>query len=364
MISTFDWIKKYKETYPEKSWADINMAIRTFDTKPDDYRFFKSSEALRSWYRREKRKRETVTNPFDALRQSMQSLGNAMANSISSGIVTSSYIKNATQQVYGSIPDSMPIAFEPVVQLDLQSTLVLADLHCPYHDESYINTALNTIYDQYGSFDCIVIAGDLLDLDVISRHGKAHNIVRLETELEITGKMLLALADHAPIYITQGNHDSRFVDKLDTPLSFGRIISAALNGRQSRYPITTTERDYLFIGDHFVVGHLDKYSIIPGKLAYGIAQKYKRHALCGHDHLTGVFTGDPNAKYIGASIGCTADSSKFWYSERRLNSLPFMTKGYAFISGNEDAFTLHNVNHESYFERYVSNGGAYNMFKV
>lgn len=302
-----DTIERNKALSEPFSWAQLAQQIN--DVHLTAY----TGEALRSWYRRNRTITPTTKPPI-----------------------------------------SIAKPFDETLTLELKQTLVLADLHCPYHDESFITEALRQKPEQ------IIIAGDLLDLDSLSRYSKAHNIARLETELEITGQMVLFLAQYAPVYITKGNHDARFFDKLDTPLSFARLINAALNGRTPKNPIKTTERDYVLVGDTFIVGHLDKFSTVAGKLAHGIAQKYNRHALVGHDHLSGVFTGDPNARYIGASIGCCADSSKFWYSERRMNSTPFMTKGYAYIWSIEDDFSLYNNNHDVYFNRVH----GFNSFKV
>ncbi len=313
-MNLFDHITTEISKPDRLSWENLSRLINTQYTDVQ----FASGEALRSWYRREKQKHSPAQN----------------------------------------MPVSIPTPFDPIVHLDLKPTLVFADLHCPYHHEQFIKTAIE--YVETYSVEQIIIAGDLLDLDSLSRYSKSHNIARLETELEITGQMLLYLAQFAPVYITHGNHDARFFDKLDAPLSFQRLISAALNGRQTKHTIHTTERDYLFVGEQFIVGHLDKGSSIAGKLAYAIAQKYNRHALVGHDHLTDVFTGAPKAKYLGASIGCAADHEKFWYAERRMNAMPFMTRGYAVVHGTEDDFSLFNADHELYFGRQ----SGYNCFKV
>jgi len=325
-MNLFDYVKLRKNS--NVIWDHIAAEINNSDPEDfTDHRTFVNGEVLRSWYKRKKKHEVPVE-------------------------VTS----------IANMPISIPMPFEPVLELPNKATLVLADLHCPYHDEEFIKEAVANATDQFYTIDQIVVAGDLLDLDGLSKYSKSHNIARLETELEIVGQMLLYLGEYAPVYITQGNHDARFFDRLDAPMSFQRLISAALNGRSTKHTIKTTDRDYLFIGEHFIVGHLDRASSIPGKLAQGIANKYQRHALAGHEHSVGVFTGDPNALYLGASIGCCADSSKFWYSERRMNAFPFMKKGYAMIDGCEDYFSLFNEKHTQYFSRVMFANNVYNCF--
>ena len=339
------------------SWYDMHTNVNIkFGTN------YTSGEALRSSYRRFKRKSNRTSEPtllsgVEAFADALRTLGGAFGTNTHTS--TAAPVLAAPSSLVGQVPISLPMLFDAPLKLDKTATLVLADLHCPYHHGAALQAALKTAQDY--SVAQIVIAGDLLDLDVLSKHSKAHNIARLEAELEITGQILLYLSAFAPVYICQGNHDARFFDKLDTQLSFQRLISAALNGRSSQNAIKTTDRDYLFIGDHFMAGHLDKFSSTAGKNAYAAAQKFNRHVLAGHDHVTGVYKVNPSAKYMGASIGCMADSSKFWYSERRMNAMPFMQRGYAVISNSsEDDFYLFDQNHACYFER--SHG--FNSFAV
>lgn len=351
-MNLYGWITDNKAVVPDVSWHTLNTMLQSATSKPDDYRAFKSGEALRSWYRRQKSKRSEITNPFDALVKSLSAMGNALGHGISSGISSGYAIPDTTS--YSPIPESMPSAFEAPLQLQAIPTLVLADLHVPYHDHVFIRGILERYSPQQ-----IIIAGDLFDFDSLSRHSKAHHVQSLETELELAGSLLQYLAQYAPLYICSGNHDERLSVKLDSIVTFKRLISAALNGRTTEHPITVTDRDFMLVGESYIVGHLDKYSLTPGKLAYGIAQKHKRHALVGHDHLVGVYG---NSQYMGASIGMCASADRFWYSERRLTTMPVMQQGYAFIV-DDDTFELMNAEHKVYFRRYLGDH-AINEFAV
>jgi hypothetical protein len=143
--------------------------------------------------------------------------------------------------------------------------------------------------------------------------------------------------------------------------SLQRLVGTALNGKSTIHPIKATDRDYLFFGENYIIGHLTNAGSVPGKNAHAIAQKYKRHCLAGHDHVTGVF--DPRNKHIGASIGCTASVEKFWYSEKVMNGYAFMQKGYALID-TEDSFELYGEDHEVYFSRSRMYNGIYTCTKV
>jgi hypothetical protein len=318
-MNLIDYVKGRKAQ--DATWNEIAKEITLSD--PEDfegeYRVFESGDILRKWYRR-KNEKYTIT-----------------------------------------IPQSVPQPFEDILEVPIGVSLILADLHAPYHAETFIKEAVERALESVYSLDQIIIAGDTFDFAGLSQYSKAHNVARLETELQIGGSLLLYLAQYAPVYVTMGNHENRFADKLDMAFSLNRLVNTALNGRQPVHAITTTDRDYLFLGESYIIGHLSSGGAIAGKNAHNIAQKYKRHCLAGHDHIRGVF--NPSSRYIGASIGCCADVKKFWYSERLMNSMRFMERGYAIVT-DETSFDLIGEDHEPYFVKTHFNNSTYHCIKI
>lgn len=333
--STFNKVTEYKSG--GHSWAEMAVMFE-----------YPNGEALRSAYRRFNRRNES-TNTLQGVIDAMQGIKDSMANMFGSSV---EYVKEDTP----SFPPSIPIPFDAPLQLDLVSTLIIADLHCPYHDVSALERAVTTRPAQ------IVIAGDLFDFASVSRHGKAEQQSRLESDLETAGLVLLELAKVAPVYVVSGNHDERLISKLDTALRFSRIVAMALNGRTPENSITVSDYDYCFIGDSYVIGHLSQYSKEPGKVAAQIAAKYNRNCLVGHDHIIGAQTanGKPNGKLIGASIGSMTDHTKHWYAQRRLNTFPEWKTGYALI----DAYgmTLYDGSGNVYFQQVIDDSGHVNLY--
>ena len=286
-------------------------------------RDFGTGEAVRCWFRRERSRADNHQ------------------------------IDNVRTYNDSSAPVALPKPFDDVLNVRLaphETALVLSDIHVPYHHEEFINAAVGST-----KFDIIIVAGDLFTFDQISKYSKAHNIPRMETELEIGGAMLLYLAQHAQVYITNSNHDARFANRIDAQFSLKRLMNAALNGRKPYHSIITTERDYMFVNDDFIIGHLTNASGVAGKIAHNIAQKYQRHCLAGHDHITGVF--NPRSRFIGASIGCSADYTKFWYSEKGMSPIKFMQRGYAVITG-AGTIKLYNEESKMYYQREID-GDSY-----
>jgi len=324
-MNLFDYVKLRKNS--NVIWDHIAAEINNSDPEDfTDHRTFVNGEVLRSWYKRKKKHEVPV---------------------------------EVTPSV--SMPISIPMPFEPILKVPMGMTLVLADLHAPFHDEQFIEEMIKRTLDSVYSLDKIIVAGDTFDFDGLSKYPKDHNVARLETELELGGSLLQYLAQFAPVYLTNGNHCSRLSVKLNAHVDLKRLVNMALNGRTTKHSITTTNRDYLFLGNNYIIGHLTSANSVAGKGAHAIAQKYQRHCLAGHDHIRGVF--NVASTFIGASIGCSARTDKFWYSERVMNGHRFMQKGYAIIT-DENSFDLIDHTHEPYFVRTMFNNSIYNCTKV
>lgn len=255
------------------------------------------------------------------------------------------------------VPPALPTSFDRPLTLEAKTTLVIADIHVPYHDQGLIDSILRRHGDE---IEQIVIAGDLFDFSQISRHPRDTHQPKIETELTLAGKLLAVLASFAPVYVCQGNHDERFALKLDTPVPLRRLVYAAIGDSFLHHKIVVTDYDFVRIGDNYIVGHLSQISRKAGAIAAQIADTRKRHVLAGHDHIRGVVVS--KLGWVGASIGCVADYKKFWYSERRLSTFREMQQGYAIIY-NDHEFSVFDPAGVVCFKRYVSDGFVYHSWR-
>ena len=272
--SIIQYIEKRRRDYDNPTWAtladEINRQFQTLYNK----------ESLRSWYRRQ----NTIT--------------------------------------------PLPKPFNDILEIPHITTLVVSDFHSPFHNPAMLDLAIKAA--AHHSVKQIIVAGDLFDFNVISSHPKNDATTRIQSDLYIGGEVLLALAEYAPVYVTNGNHDERVAKKLDTNLPLASVIHMALAGKTPRHKVTVTEYDYLYIGKSYIAGHLSNYSKEPGKIAVELAIKYNRHVLVGHDHIRGVKLSD-NGLLFGISIGGMLMKDRFWYKERRLTVLPEFENGFAVV---------------------------------
>lgn len=81
---------------------------------------------------------------------------------------------------------------------------IIADLHSVHLDYKVLGKFIRETENK----EALLINGDLLDSESLSRHIKSHNLVSYEYELELCHKILKELkAEFTHVYFHQGNHD-------------------------------------------------------------------------------------------------------------------------------------------------------------
>ena len=109
-----------------------------------------------------------------------------------------------------TLPESYAEDFTPFV-ISQSKTLILSDLHIPYHDNNAIELAL-----QYGvdkGANCILINGDMIDFYPISRFEKDPRQRSIKQEFDAVRQFLKYLRQKFPlarIVFKLGNHDERW----------------------------------------------------------------------------------------------------------------------------------------------------------
>ena len=81
---------------------------------------------------------------------------------------------------------------------------IIADLHSVHLDHKVLLKFLRETKDK----EAVLINGDLMDSESLSRHLKSHNVIEYERELEICHQILKGLKqEFTHVYFKQGNHD-------------------------------------------------------------------------------------------------------------------------------------------------------------
>ncbi len=108
------------------------------------------------------------------------------------------------------LPESYANDFSPYI-ISQSKTLIISDLHIPYHDNKAIELAFKYGIDR--GANCILINGDLLDMPNHSRHEKDWRNRSTAEEFEAVRMFLKALRKAFPkakIVFKEGNHCERW----------------------------------------------------------------------------------------------------------------------------------------------------------
>lgn len=182
--------------------------------------------------------------------------------------------------------------------LEAGRTLVLSDLHIPFHDSKAIHAVIANAKKWHP--DCILINGDLCDFFSISRFDKNPTKSSLKKEIELTRAFLGWLRDQFPrsrIIFKFGNHDEWFDKYLwrKAPELFELREVQLENILTQATPTTPALGGIEFVTDQRCIkaGHLDIYhghelgkgSIAPPvNPARGFFLKTYECTLAGHLH--------------------------------------------------------------------------------
>lgn len=204
---------------------------------------------------------------------------------------------------------------EPVI-LRSTKTLILSDIHAPYHHLPSLEAAINEGLKR--NVQAVILNGDTLDFFAVSRWEKDPRKRDLAREVEIGRELLKAIREAFPgkqIIFKKGNHEERWesylsnkapellgVDDFDTERIF-RLDD--LNMR------VLDNRKHIRIGSLNVLhGHEFGRSIFsPVNAARGLFLRAKTSAIIGHYHQTSEhIEKDMNDKMVGCfSTGCLCD---------------------------------------------------------
>lgn len=247
---------------------------------------------------------------------------------------------------FDSLPEGMRHFddWEPY-HIEGKKTLVIADLHMPFHEKKPIMTALT--YSQKQDIDTILILGDLGDFYTVSWWEKNPLLRDFEEERQIIVGFLRLLRDAFPkaeIVYKIGNHEERherFV-KVKAPqwygmpfLSYESIFESEKHGIQ----IVKDKRIIKIASLNCVHGHEFGRTISsPVNPARGLYMRGKSHAVCGHFHQSSEHTETSmTGKVISCfSIGCLCSLHPDWLPINKWNW------GFGIIEQDGDDYRVYN----------------------
>ena len=185
--------------------------------------------------------------------------------------------------------------------------LVLADIHCPYHDIKALDTAIRA--GKRADVDTVIILGDMMDFHRISKYPNDPGTLSFQEELEVGAQMAFYIRSEFPdadIYYIEGNHEVRLehyiAKNADQFIGMPELQMSTLLDLHSQ-EIEYVQDAFIHCGDmSFLHGHEMRGvgGVNPSRKLFG---KMKKSAICGHLHRPESFyTRDGSGKLLQCHV--------------------------------------------------------------
>lgn len=273
-------IKKYKERHGDK-----NSDIQRDDEIPSDVIEFKSIDGRPLRYRYED---ILVKDDKEPLKNGYASYVIDESKSWWTSAVTDSKAPSfAIHPNTKTLDDS---------EYPCECTLLLFDIHIPHEDKVAVDCALNYAKKQY-QIDNIILGGDIMDCEALSKYDKNRNTVAFSVEVQKTRQFLDRLRDDFPearITYLMGNHEERLEkyilknapDLVGVAGGIENVLELEERGIQfvDNRVLKATTNEFFKVGQ-FTVLHGHEMGICPTvSPAHRFLERAKRNLILGHIH--------------------------------------------------------------------------------
>ncbi len=217
-----------------------------------------------------------------------------------------------------------------ITQSRTSAYLITSDWHIPHYDREAFSFLLETAKKK--RIEKIIIAGDFLNLDILSSYAKTEAITIDQELTEAKAVIKTLLNCFNEIHIIPGNHERRIIRRLNTPLSFVSFFSMIHKDER----IKTTEKDHLVVsagGRAFRICHPKNYSRVKLSVAVQLADIYHQNIVAGHSHSLGI-TFSRSASFLCIDCGGMFDESKIEYIQAT-STHPEWNQGFVALYENK-----------------------------
>ena len=249
---------------------------------------------------------------------------------------------------FGKIPEPLSEYEEEwgPVEIKVKKSLVLSDIHVPFHDKEALILAIRHGLDV--GCDSIIFNGDFCDFFRLSYFRKDITVVQFREELDIVRQTLKAICDifgDGKIYLKEGNHEER----LESYLQVRAPDLLGVKDFKIKNILKLDDLGIQYIGDkrpikidhlYIIHGHEFVYSSYnPVNPARGYFLRAKTICLGAHYHQTSEHTEtalDGNVTSVW-STGCLSALHPKYMPINKWNH------GFAVVDMSKDSFCVDNL---------------------
>lgn len=222
--------------------------------------------------------------------------------------------------------------------------VIASDWHVPYYSPNWVELMMLTAHKM--EVDQLLIPGDFFDQRSFAHHlPSAHEQKDGDWELGICGEVLEQVCKcFKRVVLTAGNHDLRIFRMLLGDISFQTTIRMILENKQdnlliSEYPYSIINPVKAKVGgkmeyiDGWRITHPKNYSVITGRVATNLCNKYSMNVLVAHGHHSGRVQS-LNGRYTCGDTGGMFDLLKQQYVMYTDTTHPVWNNGFWIIKNN------------------------------
>lgn len=225
-----------------------------------------------------------------------------------------------------------------------KKTLLISDVHIPYHDQDAIIATLEYAAEQ--KVDSVILNGDILDFYQASKFEKDPRKRSMVFELDMLYEffcIIQAILGNVKIFYKEGNHEARLKTllKLKAPALIGiDEFELPIIGHFAEFGVEWIDKKRIITYDKLNIlhGH-ELYNFNSAvNAARSLYLRAKKSTIAGHLHQTSEHAEpDLHGKPVGCwSLGCLC------YLHPEYAPINKWNHGFAIISRSEGMFSVHN----------------------
>jgi predicted phosphodiesterase len=214
--------------------------------------------------------------------------------------------------------------------------LVSSDWHIPLISHEVAAKMIDDAM-RFGCTDWLIIAGDLFNLDALSRYSPKQAGAGMEVEMVHAQRILeIMLRVFKKIIITKGNHDNRVMESLGYRLRFEQTVKMLLPDMTAEdlSKIHVTGLDYALVESGvgtWYICHTNQYSKIPLTVPRELCDIHQMHIAAGHRHHHAIGR-NKGGQHWCVELGGLFDDAKTAYLRQYTTTFPKWTPGYMLLS--------------------------------
>jgi len=282
----------------------------------------------------------------NAARDSLRFIEGKKGLSMITKAVSDSEFYKTEQRPYNpyNLPESDETIWEPYI-LNSKRTLILCDIHVPYHSITALTAAIKWGKDR--DPDTILLNGDAIDAHGLSRYVRDPKKKDFAAELAIFAELFQVLRKEFPrakIIFKEGNHENRYdqflyqkAGELSGLKEFS--LEAIIHARAEGIDVVKEKRIIKAGALDILHGHeFASAQFSPVNVARGLFLRAKTCALQGHNHQTSEHS-EPTLKgdlITTFSVGCLSELHPAFMPINKWNH------GVADVEIDGDAFNVSN----------------------